>query len=152
MDTSTTTFSLDMALSLQQAVFQKSGKYSGVVFTSPKQNSNFYSLLQNQVRFSGEQGLGAGGVGGLTGISWNGMGVNVVPDVNDPDWFYITLDDLVKVTGSITEPTWTSDLEGAGGSIRWAQGTTSFQEGLLWPFQVGAQRRNTHAAATGLTA
>lgn len=152
VDTTTTTFSLDLALSLQQAVFQKSGKYSGVVFTSAKQNAAFYSLLQNQVRYTGEAGLGAGGVGGLTGLSWNNMGINVVPDVYDQDWFYITLDDLVKVTGSITEPTWTSDLEGSGGNVRWAQGTTGFVEGLVWPFNVGAQRRNSHAAATGLTA
>jgi len=152
VDTTTTTFNLDLALDLQRAVFQKTGKYSGTVFTSAKQNAAFYSLLQNQVRYTGEAGLGAGGVGGLTGLNWNGMGINVVPDVNDSDWFYVTLDDLVKVTGSITEPTWTSDLEGAGGNVRWGQGTTAFTEGLVYPFQVGSQRRNSSAAATGLTA
>lgn len=150
VDTATTVFSLDLALSLQRSVFQKSGKYSGMVFTSALQNAAFYSLLQNQVRWTGEQGLGAGGVGGLVGLNWNGMGINVIPDVYDQDWFYVTLDDLVRVVGDISQPTWTSDLEGAGGNVRWSQGTTSFVEGLVYPFQVGMQRRNRSAAATGL--
>lgn len=152
VDTATTSFSLDLALDLQRAVFQKSGKFMAQVVTSAKQMANFYSLLQNQVRFSGEQGLGAGNVGGLVGLSWNGLGVNVFPDVYDSEWYCLTLDDLCQITGSIKQPTWTSDLEGAGGSLRWAQGTTNFVEGLVFPFQVGLQRRNTHAAATGLTA
>lgn len=152
VDTATTSFSLDLALDLQRAVFQKSGKFMAQVVTSAKQMSNFYALLQNQVRFSGEQGLGAGNVGGLVGLSWNGLGVNVFPDVYDSEWYCLTLDDFCQVTGSIKEPTWTSDLEGAGGSLRWAQGQTNFVEGLVFPFQVGVQRRNTHAAATGLTA
>lgn len=152
VDTTTTTFSLDAALALQQAVFQKSGRFTGTVFTSAKQAAAFYSLLQNQVRFTGEQKLGAGGVGGLVGLEWNGQGINVVPDVYDQDWFYITLEDLVKVHGSIKEPTWTNDLQGTGGDFQWSAGTTAFVEGLVWPFQVGAQRRNRMAAMTGLTA
>lgn len=152
VDTATTSFSLDLALDLQRAVFQKSGKFMAQVVTSAKQMSNFYALLQNQVRFSGEQGLGAGNVGGLVGLSWNGLGVNVFPDVYDSEWYCLTLDDFCQITGSIKEPTWTSDLEGAGGSLRWAQGQTNFVEGLVFPFQVGVQRRNTSAAATGLTA
>lgn len=152
VDTATTVFSLDLALDLQRAVFQKTGGYGGKVFTSAKQAAVFYSLLQNQVRFAGEQKLGAGGVGGLVGIDWNGMGINVFPDIPDREWYYVTLKDLVKIYGNIKKPTWTSDLEGAGGSLRWAQGTTQFVEGLVWPFQVGVQRRNTSAAAIGLTA
>jgi hypothetical protein len=30
--------------------------------------------------------------------------------------------------------------------------TTAFKDGVVWPFQVGLKRRNTHAAAVGLTA
>lgn len=152
VDTTTTAFSIDMVLDLQRAVFQQSGKYDATVITSAKQQANFYSLLQNQVRFSGEVGMGAGGIGGLLGLKWNGMSINVLPDVYDPHWFHVNLPDLVRITGNIKEPTWTSDLEGAGGTVRWAQGTTGFVEGLVYPFQVGVQRRNTHAAATALTA
>ena len=152
LDTTTTVFSLDLALDLQRAVFQKGGEFQSTVITGAKQMAAFYSLLQNQVRFSGEQNLGAGGVGGLVGLSWNGVGVNVFPDVYDTDWFHVTLDDLCQITGAIKEPTWTSDLEGAGGALRWSQGSTAFVEGLVFPFQVGVQRRNRCAAATGLTA
>jgi len=152
VDSTTTTFSLAMALNLQRSVFQKSGKYSGTVFTSAKQQQKFYELLQNQVRWSGDNGMGAGGVGGLVGLTWNGMGINVLPDIYDKEWYYITLDDLVRITGTWTEPKWVSDIEGSGGSLRWNQGTTSFSEGVVFPFQVGAQRRRTHAAATNLTA
>lgn len=152
IDSTTTSFTLDLALSLQRAVFQKVGKNNGTVITSAKQNANFYSLLQNQVRFTGEQKLGAGGVGGLVGIEWNGMGINVMPDIVDREWYYVTLDDFCRVVGNIKEPTWASDLEGSGGSLRWSQGTTQFVDGLCYPFQVGLQRRNSHAAATALTA
>ena len=56
------------------------------------------------------------------------------------------------ITGAITKPTWASELEGAGGQTRWVQGATSFVDAVFYPFQVGVRRRNTHAAATGLTA
>jgi hypothetical protein len=151
VDTATTSFSLDLALDLQRAAFQKSGSYGNTtVVTSAKQMQNFYSLLQNQVRFNGERGLGAGNIGGTDGLTWNGNAVNVIPDILDSDWFVLNLDDFVRIHGSIDKPTWTSELEGAGGDLRWSQGTTSFVEGVVWPTQIGVQRRNRSAAATGL--
>lgn len=152
VDSSTTTFSLDLALGLQRAVFQKSGKVQSHVITSAKQMANFYSLLQNQVRFAGESGLGAGGVGGLTGLSWNGVNVNVYPDITDSEWYHITKEDFVRIVGNYKKPTWTSEIEGNGEGLRWSQGNTNFVEGLVFPLNVGVQRRNTHAAATALTA
>ena len=152
VDTTTTSFSLDMALNLQLKVFQKDGSYNSNVFTSAKQMANFYSVLQNQVRFAGDMKLGAGGVGGLVGLDWNGIGVNVLPDIYDADWFHVMMEDIVLVQGSIKKPTWVSDLEGAGGDIRWVQGTTGFGNAVVWPMQVGLQRRNRMAAAKSLTA
>jgi hypothetical protein len=151
VDTTSATFSLPVALDLQRAVFQKSGSYDAKVFTSAKQMQNFYLELQNQVRFPAERNMGAGGVGGLVGLDWNGTGVNVIPDIYDNSWFHVLIEDLVMVRGSITKPTWASDLEGAGGDVRWVQGTTGFVNGVVWPFQLGAQRRNRMAAATGFT-
>jgi hypothetical protein len=58
----------------------------------------------------------------------------------------------VLVQGAIKKPTWVSDLEGAGGDIRWVQNTTGFQNAVVWPLQIGAQRRNRFAAAKSLTA
>ncbi len=151
VDTTTTSFSLDMALNLQLRIFQKGGDYDSKVATSARNMATFYSVLQNQVRFTGEMGMGAGKVGGLVGLDWNGVGVNVIPDVYDQDWFHFQPEDLVMVRGSIKEPTWVSDLEGAGGDIRWVQNTTGFQNAVVWPFNLGAQRRNRMAAAKSLT-
>jgi hypothetical protein len=47
---------------------------------------------------------------------------------------------------------WASSLEGnGGGQTRWAQDTTQFKDALCYPLQIGLNRRNTQAAATGLT-
>lgn len=151
IDTTTTVFSLEMALNLQLKVFQKDGSYNSNVFTSAKQMANFYATLQNQVRFAGDMKLGAGGVGGLVGLDWNGIGVNVMPDIYDADWFHLMVEDMVMIQGAIKKPTWVSDLEGAGGDLRWAQGTTGFGNAMVWPFQIGVQRRNRMAAAKSLT-
>lgn len=152
VDTTTTSFSLDFALNLQLRIFQKGGTYDSKIATSAKQMANFYALLQNQVRFPGDMKLGAGGVGGLTGLDWNGVGVNVIPDVYNADWFHFQPEDLVMIRGSIKDPTWVSDLEGAGGDLRWIANTTGFQNAVVWPFNLGAQRRNRMAAGKSLTA
>lgn len=146
-DTTTTAFSLDLVLDLQRAVMQKSSKYMSDVWTGLKQQSAFYSLLQNQVRFQGELKMGAGDVGGLV---WNNLVVKGYPDILDSDWYCLTMSDIVRVVGAISKPTWASDLEGSGGVLRWKQGQTGFVDGVVYPFQVGLQRRNTHAAATAL--
>ncbi len=148
-DTATTVFSLDLALNLQQQVMQFSGKPQTDVWTGLKQQKNFYSLLQNQARFAGDSGMSAGNV---SQVRWNNMTVDAYPAILDSDWYCLTLSDLVLITGSINKPTWASDMEGAGGQGRWKQGNTSFVDAVVYPLNVGVQRRDTHAAATGLTA
>lgn len=149
-DTATTTFSLDLALALQRGVMQFSGKPMTDVWAGLKQGANFYSLLQNQVRFAGDVKFEAGSVGTLY---WNGMQVTQFPDILDSDWACLTLSDLVRVGGDSDGPRWASELEGnGGGQTRWAQGTTSFKDAVVFPIQVGLRRRNTHAMASGLTA
>lgn len=149
VDTTTTVFSLDLVLDLQRSVFQKTGKYMTYVLTSLKQQQNLYSLLQNQVRYQGELKLGAGNVGSTV---WNQMEINAMPDVPDREWYCLTIEDFCLVTGSIKKPTWASDIEGSGGRLRWNQGNTNFVDGVVYPFQVALKRRNSHAAAIGLTA
>lgn len=151
VDTTTTTLSIDAALNVQRYVFQKTGEYGAYVFTSAKQAANLYSLLQNQVRFNGEMKMGAGNVGGLLGLEWNGQNINVLPDIYDSDWFFVDLDALVRITGAWKEPKWTNDIQGTGGSFQWSTGTTAFVEGLVWPWNIGTQRRNGGAAMTALT-
>ena len=149
IDTTTTAVSLDLMLNLQAAVFQKRGDFTGTFFTSAKQQASVYALLQNQVRFTGKEGLNAGGVQGL---EWNGSVLNILPDVYDKDLFYVTLDDLTRVVGAWDKPMWSSDIEGAGGQFRWTQGTTSYGESVVWAWQLGCQRRNSMAAAVSLLA
>lgn len=151
VDTTTTVWSIDLALDLQRAVFQKSGKYGGYILTSAKQQANFYSYLQNQVRFNGDgNGMGAGDV---DAPKWNGMTVHALPDILDQDWFHLTLEDLVIATGQgIPQPTWVSDLQGINRGLQWVPDTTRFNDAVVWPWQLGMKRRNRSAAALGLTA
>lgn len=148
-DTSTTTLSLDLALSLDREVKQETGESYTNVWTSYKQQANFYSLLQNQVRYTGDLNLGAGNVSGVT---WSGMKVEAFPDILDSDWFALNVNDLIRIHGKYTTPVWASEIEGSGGKFRWAQGATNFVDNLFYAYQLGTQRRNGSAAATGLTA
>jgi hypothetical protein len=148
-DTSTSVFSLDLALSLQRQVMQRSGKPMTDVWTGLKQQANFYSLLQNQVRFSSDTEPTAGSV---STVKWNGMTVDAFPDVLDSDWWCLTLSDFVRINGGWGGPKWATEIDGSGGRTAWAQGTTSFKDAVCYPIQVGVQRRNTHAGATALTA
>lgn len=148
-DTATTVFSLDLALSLQRSVLQLSGKNFTDIWTGLKQQMNFYSLLQNQVRFMGEMKMGAGDFGGVT---WNNMKVDGRPEFLDSDWWTLTLDDFQLITGDITKPTWYSTIFGQTGPLAWKQGFTSGVDAVVYPMQIGVRRRNTHAGATALTA
>jgi hypothetical protein len=151
-DTTTTTFSLDMALGLQANVLQNGGELDGMeIWTGVRQQQNFYALLQQKVQFPGEMNMQAGDV---TKPKWNNMGLRVFPDILDSDWFMINKPDLVKVVGNIDKPTWASDIAGHGdgkSGMPWRQGFTSFVDGIVYPVNLGARRRNTMAAATALT-
>lgn len=147
-DTSTTVFSLDLALDLARKVAMKTGEQPNYVLTSLKQQQNLYSLLQNQVRFAVDGKLGAGAV---DGVSWNGMDIHATVDVLDQDWFCFDIDSLKLITGGIKKPTWASDLGGQKG-LQWQAGTTSFKDAVVYPLQFGTVRRNAAAAATALTA
>jgi hypothetical protein len=148
-DTSTTVLSLDLILSLSRAVLQKTGNEHTESITGFKQQMNFYSLLQNQVRFPGEMKLGAGNFGGVT---WGNTKVDAYPAVLDTDWFCLTLSDIIRVTGDITKPTWYSELAGMNQGMIPTLGSTAFGDQLVFSYQIGARRRKSHAAATGLTA
>jgi hypothetical protein len=146
-DTTTTVFSLDLPLNLQRYVLQNSNAPGSAVWTGYRQQANFYSLLQSQISFANDGALGAGNVDGPT---WNGMKVDAFADILDTDWFQLTLPDLIRVKSAMDKPTWASDIEGAGGSTRWKQGTTRFVDGVVYPMQLGVQRRTTQAGALAL--
>jgi len=150
VDTSTSVFSLDLALSLAKEVKQESGQYMSNVWTGLKQQMNFYSLLQNQVRFSGDMNLGAGNV---NQVKWNNMTVEAFPAILDTDWYCLTLSDFCRVVGDIKQPTWMSQIGGDSNVAGvWNSGNTNFVDALFFAQQIGLRRRNTHTAATRLTA
>jgi hypothetical protein len=151
-DTATTTFALNLALGLQRGILQNGAEMGGgmEVWTSFKQQTNFYALLQNKVQFVGEQNMQAGDI---TKPTWNGMTVRAYPDVLDTDWFLVNVPDLVKVVGNVDKPTWASDMAGHSdgrSGMPWRQGFTSFVDAVVYPINIGARRRNTMAAATAL--
>lgn len=148
-DTSTSVYSLDLALNMGRSVQQKSGQPETTVWSGLKQQANHYSLLQNQVRFSSDSGLNAGGRGS---VKWNGLNWEAFNAILDSDIFFLHLPDIVRVTGGFKAPQWMSSLQGANQGQIWSPGTTQFVDGLGHAFQVGLRRRNTGAAATALTA
>ncbi len=149
VDTATTVVSLDLLLQLQTAIYQETGAWPKYVATSPKQASNLYATFQNQVRFSGDGSTGAGDV---EGFSWNGINITIDPDIPDRELYMLNLSDFFVVTGGkFGKPTWASDVGGSKG-LSWNQGSTKFVDGLYYSLQLGIKRRNTHAAAVGLTA
>lgn len=148
-DTSTTVFSLDLALNLDREVKQNTAEPVSEVWTGLKQQMNFYSLLQNQVRFAGDLKLGAGNV---NAVQWNGMNVAAYNDILDSDWFVFSLKHLFRVVGTYKEPVWMSDVQGANKGAIWGSGTTAFNDAVTHYFNIGTDRRNAFAGATGLTA
>jgi hypothetical protein len=149
-DTATTVFSLDFALNLQRFARQNGAKADKLkVWTSIKQETNLYSLLQNQVVFNGDGNLAAGNA---NSPKWNGEQVEAFADILDTDWFQLDLDALVKVTAGngFDKPQWASQVQGSNQGAIWKQNATSFVDAIVYPIQVGLQRRNTLAAATAL--
>lgn len=150
VDTSTTVVSLDLLLSLQNSIFQKTGKASGqYVTTSGKQRKNIYSLLQNQARFTGDSGFEAGSV---ESVRWNGMVIEAQPDCPDRELYMLSLEDFFIVTGASGKPQWMSDRQGANTGLIWNAGSTNFVDALNYNLNVAIRRRNSHAAAVALTA
>lgn len=148
-DTTTSVFSLDLLLNLSRAVKQKSGQGHTDTWMGLKQEANFYSLLQNQVRFSGDTGLGAGN---WETMAWGGTRVRAYPAILDSDIWVLTLSDFARITGSVTKPVWLTDVYGQNGQLAWHQGFTDGQDAVAYAFQIGLRRRNTQAGATALTA
>lgn len=149
VDTTTTTVSLDLMLNLQRAIYQETGEYPKYITTSAKQGANLYALFQNQVRFDSDKSA----AGNVEGFKWNGFDIAIDPDIPNQELYLLNLPDFLVVTGGqFGKPTWASDIEGAGGQLRWSQGSTKFVDGLYYSLQLGVKRRNSHASAISLTA
>lgn len=143
-----TSVSLDLLRHLRMKIHQKTGSDKGtLIITSIKQYGAVESLLENQVRFTNPDSLSAGNAT----VKWGGNELLQVPDVPDRELYVVDPDSIKIATGSISKPTWMSDLEGSGGKLRWAQGATNFVDAVVYPFNLGITRRNGGGAAIGLT-
>jgi hypothetical protein len=148
VDTTTTAYSLDLPLTMQRKVFSKTRRYPTWFLTSPKQQANHYSLLQTQVRFSGDMQLGAGNV---EQAKWNGMEFMGEPDIPDKELYLLDPASFLIVTGKYSKPTWASDIEGFNKGLGYVQGATSFKDALVYACALATRRRNANAAAISLT-
>lgn len=148
-DTSTTVLSLDLLLNMSRSVKQKSNSAHSDTWMGLKQQMNLYALLQNQVRYAGDLNLNAGNV---NSVAWGGTTFTAFPDILDSDVFCVTKSDLLRVTGKFTTPKWMTQVYGNTEQFQWHAGNTDGQDAIVFAWQTGLRRRNTHAAATGLTA
>jgi hypothetical protein len=148
-DTSTTVLSIDLLLNMTRAIKQRSGEQMSDTWLGLKQQMNLYALLQNQVRFAGDLGLSTGNVDTVT---WAGQRVKAFQDILDTDVFCITKSDLLRVTGRFEKAKWASDVFGGNEMLAWHQGNSDGQDQIMYAWQLGCRRRNTHAGATALTA
>lgn len=148
VDTTTTLVSLDLLLDLQREVYQETGKWPKYVTTGPKQASELYALFQNQVRFSSD----SPSAGNVEGFKWNGIEITLDPDIPDRELYVLDLEAFFVVTGGrIGKPTWMSELAG-NSRLDWVQGSTRFADAVAYPLNIAVKRRNSSAAAIGLTA
>jgi hypothetical protein len=145
VDATTTTLNLPALYDGQRAVLQRSGDHGITCITSLKQQQAFYELLQLQVRFGGDNALGAGNVGGA---SFANMKVDAHVDCPDNYWFFVNLDDLLILKNK--DPYWQNSVTG-GRPLEWQQGTTAFVGMLTYRLQLGCRRRNSHAVLNALT-
>jgi hypothetical protein len=143
--TSAGDLSLELLLNTQRLIFQQRGGRPDGCLTSPLQQQLFYMLLQQQARFSGDAGLGAGND---SGAKWSGMQVDAQPDCPDDEWYMLTKKHLFMVRTD--KPTWVTQKYG-GSILEWKQGSTNLVGAIEYYAQLATNRRNAHGKLTGLS-
>lgn len=144
VDTTSQALTLPLMYAQSRKVFQKIGKEPNWVVSSPKQVEAAYKLLQSQVRF-GADDVAAGNV---TGTSINGMQLVRMPDCKNEDMWFLTTDDLLLISAG--DPYWQNRVTG-GNILTWIQDSDSYGGKITVRMNLGARRRNSHAALRGLT-
>lgn len=145
VDATSQALTLPLMYAQARKVFQKTGSEPDYVITSPKQLEKAYSLLQAQVRFTGDSGVAAGNV---EGTKIGSLNVYRDPDCKNEDMFFTTFGDLHIVSAG--DPYWQNKIAG-GNILEWIQGTDSYGAKLTVRMNLGARRRNSHAALRGLS-
>lgn len=136
VDSTTTTLTIGALLQAQQKIRQVRGKTPTFVLTGLKQQRKFYEQLQQQVNFSSDKGLTAGGDAEAT---WNGMEIFGDPDCPDEDLYMGHWEHLFIV--AIADPYWQNKITG-GNILSWSQGTDAYVGKLTYRANLAVNRRN----------
>jgi hypothetical protein len=144
VDTTSQALTLPLMYTACRKVFQKTGKDPNYVATSPKQLQAAYALAQAQVRFHSDNVS----FGNVEGTDINGMKLYRHPDCKNEDMFFLTVEDLLLVSAG--DPFWQNKIAGAN-ILNWIQGTDQYGAKITVRLNLGARRRNSHAALRGLT-
>lgn len=142
--TTSQALTLTLMLQHQEAVQQNTGDNPTDVLTSLKQRRVFYSLLQNQARFSSD----AFEAGSVDKVRWNGMTVQAHPDCFSGDMYFLTKKNLFIVASD--KPYWQNKITG-GDILSWIQGQDAYGAKLTYRAQLATNRRNAHARIGSLT-
>ena len=145
VDATSQALSLALMYNRNRKIAQKTGKPATFVATSLKQQQAAYVLAQANVRYMKESDTP---VGHVDAVSINGVDLFAVPDVQDEHMFFLTIEDLLLVTNG--DPYWQNKVTG-GDKLAWIQGTDSYGGKITTRCQLGARRRNSSSALTGLT-
>lgn len=144
VDATSQALTLPLMYAQSRKVYQKTGKEPTWMVTSPKQMENTYKLLQTQIRFASDS-VSAGGV---ENQKINGMTPVRMPDCKNEDMWFLTVEDLLLVSAG--DPYWQNKIAG-GNILNWIQDSDSYGSKITVRLNLGARRRNSHAALRGLT-
>jgi hypothetical protein len=145
VDTTAQPLTLSLILQQDQAIKQRSGQAGDIVLTGLKQERKFYEQLQQQVRFSSDSSIDAGGV---TKPTWHGMQVLAHPDCPNEDLYVGQKQHLFIVASR--KPFWQNQHTG-GEILSWVQGTAAYGAKLGYHFNLASDKRNAWARLGGLS-
>jgi len=146
-DSTSQALTIALLNTLDDSVYGKTGKEADAYVTSVKQRSKLYNLVQAQVQFMGDGGLGAGK---RSDTQFNGRTLMAIPDCPDAHFYALTVPELFIVQPK-SGPYWQNEVEGTPNRFVWQQGYARYVAKFTHPIQLGTQRRNAHAAYFGLT-
>lgn len=121
---------------------RKKGAKPDLILTSFEHQRDYYNLLQSQVRFAGDKGLGSGHI---EGPDFNGISVVADQDCPDGVMYFLSRRHLMMFTAS-GGIQW-QNVNTGGDILAWVQDEDAFQARAAFYGQFGTDRRNAHVQA-----
>lgn len=123
---------------------RQQGKAPNRIITSLEHQEDYYNLLQSQVRFAGDTNLASGKVDGPT---FNQVPVTADPDCPRQVMYFLNTKDLFYVSeGDIA---W-QNVNTGGDVLAWSQGEDAFVAMARCYWNLGTERRRSHAKIKGI--